>query len=57
MGSLALTNIHLYSILQGLRLRLRLDGTDGCNDFWRLVDSKVYSSRSVSVLIDHRFTN
>nr|XP_018671726.1 sex comb on midleg like protein isoform X2 [Ciona intestinalis] len=26
--------------IQGPRLCLRLDGTDGCNDFWRLCDSK-----------------
>jgi len=25
--------------MQGPRLRLRLDGSDNTNDFWRLVDS------------------
>ncbi|CAK8683017.1 unnamed protein product [Clavelina lepadiformis] len=27
-------------LIQGPRLCLRLDGTDGCNDFWRMIDSK-----------------
>ena len=37
----SLTSICVATVvgLQGARLRLRLDGSDNKNDFWRLVDS------------------
>jgi len=41
-----LDSIKLIFLFQGPRVRLRLDGTDGCNDFWRLIDSKVQSCRN-----------